>query len=206
MMMQALYAGRVKNNPGQLDPRLNHWILPTWFYQQAEPGGPFFSATEVFKNQTCRNWTVLRPDQSLEKYTVDRYGVLTLAQGCSLEIWIGEDGKVITPSKYHRTKQRYLPENSEVITIIYTETLSVSISYRLTDSSLNLELKLLNWDLKKLRPVWILWVLRPFGNDGLAPISQLEYRESALWINRKKVLLFESAPSHSFFTNERTVA
>lgn len=203
-MVRLPFTRQLKDNTGRLDPRICQWVLPAWFYYQAEPESPFFSISNEFKNLTRRNWTVLRPEHSLERYTLGRDGVLTMACGCSLEIWIYDGSVLITPSQYYRVDQQYFSKNSGITTRIHTGAGRILLCYQVNESTLDFKLSFVSQESKGLRPIWILLVVRPFNHDGMAPIYQIEYKEFALWINQKKVISFDKGPSHSFFANETT--
>lgn len=186
-----------------LDSRLCHWLLPAWFYKQANPQTADFTVSPRFKNETSRRWTTLRPGRSGCFYHVDQYGVVTCPEGHSLEVWLFDGEGLIVPNGYDHIAQTLLPEGSGLKTIFRTGNFSVVFKAIAAAQSSVLQLELeVNGAANLLRPIILVWVIRPYSQEGLARIQQLAYDRLVVYVNRKPGLILDQEPSHSFFANE----
>lgn len=197
-----------KWNVGMLPVGLfREWSLPVWYYGQIDPKSPYFYGIPAFKNMTQRNWITLRPDGSVENYYLDHYGVLQIPGGASLELWIEEGEQYSTPLCYRIGNQLFRVDTGGVETEIHTEHMTVGfLCYPINGSDgVRWDIVVKQWDTRyNLRPISVLVVYRPFGNDGLAPTYRLEYRDGKLWADQRAILEVAKEPSVATFANETT--
>lgn len=186
-----------------LDQQVRHWLLPAWFYKQANPGTADFTVSSSFKNETSRRWTTLRPGRSSRFYHLDQYGVVAFPEGYSLEIWLYDGENLFVPTGYKVIHQAVLPDGNGIQTIFDSGYLSVIFKAIAAAQSAVLQLELeVKGSGDALRPVIVGLVIRPYSQEGLTRINQLEYDRLMIYVNRKPGLILEQAPSHSFFADE----
>jgi len=206
--MEMLMIREKKRNEEMLPVGLfREWSLPVWYYKQIEPSSPCFCEIPVFKNRTQRNWITLRSKGSAEEYYLDRCGVLQIPGGASIELWIEEGDQYITPRHYRVANQWFREDLNGVETEIHTGSLSVGLLCYPQDCSdgVRWDVVIKEWDTRyQLRPIAVLVVYRPYGNDGWVPTGRLAYRNGKLWADQRVVLEVAEEPSVTVFSNERT--
>ncbi len=188
-------------------PQKWNWILPPWFINQNNPLHPDYIAGKIeFYNYSCRSWTAVRAHGSKTPVRVDTYGIIYLAEPrISIEIWLYHQQKLYTPGNYPEVQQRfnlmsggidtgYLLDNGYLAMTIAPECLPSQ-----NQIGIRLYAKIDSVDF--FEPVVIALIIRPYDDNGLAPIYAMKYKDGHLEINRRKVLCFMEEPLHMYFSN-----
>jgi hypothetical protein len=190
-----------------LPSEMRNWILPPWFSDQNNPLSVNYSAGKVdFYNYTGRSWTVLRGDASKTWIRLDRYGIIYLSQPrVSIEVWVYNQTILYTPGTYLEINQRF-GDTSGGIDVCYRLkdgflTMTVTPISSFTQSGIEVQISTVINSERFLDPLMVGIVIRPYDDDGLAPIRLLEYNDRYLKINGRKALRCEEEPQHLFFTN-----
>ena len=179
-------------------------IWPLWVGNQLNVNSPTAtpSGIPLFLNHTQRNWTALSSPGIREMAIVDPQGLITpLEKGWSLEAWIANSSKVISPSQLKSINQTFDPVTKTVTTKYSINEVEIEQScfFSTTSNSqqaLFNQIRITNTSSSALK-LSILLAIRPYNPEGFSPIYDCQYLTSnAMIINRKLGLVLDQKPSN----------
>lgn len=191
----------------KLNPQMRDWILPPWFERQNNPlEKPYAAGVTDFVNLTSRNWVALYAENMKNIVLVDLYGTVHLpGMGISMETWIRDNDEIYTPGRFISIQHRLCPLYRGMgLTCEYVSGACKIIFFPAAETGkplIQTQVSIIHKRIDSLKPVGLLFVIRPFDHNGMAWVKSLEYRERNLLVNGKKILSFEKEPSFSFFSH-----
>lgn len=183
------------------------WILPSWFVKQSDLSKPgYIFGNYRFANLCFRNWTAFCDDKGLPVLNIDREGTISFPQiGVSIEIWVNDGKKLITPGRFIQTKQTI---DEEFLCIETTSSFQNGFCQSrifpidgLHNTCIGLELNLYAPAESAFSDFLVCLVVRPYDHDGLSAIRQLEYKNKRLKVNYIELLQLEIEPKIVFCTH-----
>lgn len=179
-------------------------IWPFWAYRQLDPQSKdyHYSGTPFsLLNVTHRNWSILTHPNTCEKAIIDPRGLITpLKSQWSLDFWVANASKVVSPSQLKKVSQQYLPDQSGIDTSFSTEHLHItSISQFGSDHNDALLLNTVSISNKSPKKVQLsfFFAVRPYNPEGVSTISKINYLSSgAFVINDRLGVVFDQTPDN----------
>ena len=161
-----------------------NWIYPFWVHQQLDPRTSAFvarSQNPLLINVTHRNWTALGSPTGFHEAIVDPRGLVTpLPREWSVDTYIVEKGEAFFPSLSSSVEQHFETDAPCVTTSFQWRGLKLqseafTATVRGTKDVVFCRTTILNQSLQS-RSVQLCVGLRPFGVEGVAPITSIEFR------------------------------
>lgn len=196
-----------RQKPAFSTTMIGGWILPSWFIKQSDllNLGYVFGKYQ-FANICFRNWTAFCNDKGQPVLLVDKEGTISFPKiGVSIEIWVYDGKKFITPGRFNQTKQTAKPEffcvetKSSFKNGVFQSRLFPIVG--LTHTWTRLELNLYAKGESVFNDYLVCLVVRPFDHNGLTAISQLEYKNKRIKVNYIELLQLETEPKIVFCTH-----
>ena len=179
-------------------------IWPSWVHDQLNIDSPSGSSSgmPLFLNHTQRNWTALSEPGVREMAIIDPQGLLTpLEKGWSVEIWMANSSKVISPSQLKSITQSFDPQKKELSTHyslneIKLEQQSIFSVLSGSQQALFNKVTVQNTSSTALK-LSLLLAIRPYNPEGVSPIHDLSYlTNNAMIVNRKLGIVLDQKPSN----------
>lgn len=196
-----------RGKPAFSTAMIRGWILPSWFIKQRDliNLGYVFGKYR-FANICFRNWTAFCNEKGQPVLLIDKDGTISFPKiGVSVEIWINDGRKFITPGRFLQTKQTATPEFLCVETKgFFKDGVYQSRLFPILGSSNNwtgLELNLYAAGESACNDYLVCLVVRPFDHNGLTAIRQLEYKNKRIKVNFIELLQLETEPKIVFCTH-----
>ncbi len=183
------------------------WILPSWFIKQSDLLNPGYVFGKYrFANLCFRNWTAFCNDKGQPVLIIDREGTISFPEiGVSVEIWVNDGKRFITPGKFLQTQQTVNPE----FLCIETKSLFKKGIYQsrifpiedLHNTYIGLEIGLYASGESAFNDFLMCLVMRPYDHNGLSAIRRLEYKDKRIKVNYIELLQLDIEPKIVFCTH-----
>ena len=175
-------------------------LFPWWLERQLDPLSPdVLPGPGGFRNSTHRNWALLGTVGGPERGAIDPRGLITpVADGWSLDWWVGADDAWHLPSRTHGIRQALVDDSPIVETTMRIPSgefvhrawavaagngvpAGGAIIVEMTNSS--------------PVPVALALAVRPFGPTAIAPISHIDIDGTSVIVDGLVTMILPKLPS-----------
>ena len=196
-----------RQRPGFTTAMIESWLLPSWFTKQSQLLSPGFVLDKYrFANVCFRKWTTFCNHKGEPVLLVDEEGTVSFPQiGVSVEVWVNDGKKFITPGRFLQTEQTADPEYLGIETkSMFDQGICKTKFFPIEGTGnvfIGMELRLFAGEEAVFNNFLICLVVRPYDHNGLTAIRSLEYKNKRVKVNHRVIFQLETEPRIVFCTH-----
>jgi len=186
-------------------PRFLNRIWPRWVYLQSSPTNKLFNLhenPESLINVSQRNWTYLTAPGSDHTIQIDPQGLLTSPlQAWSLDVWIEQNGTVLSPSQLDTVQQQFNVKTPSLTTTFQAQKTTINLEAFIIplphDEHVACQTVQIHNPTESKLELSCFFAIRPYTPEGVSSIHTIAYHsQNAFLVNHHVGLVLDKKPDN----------